>query len=291
MSTQEFTVTEAHHKTRLDVFLTRTVEGDLSRTFIKQLIEKNLVALNGESVSVHHKVRAGDIVTLTIPEAEEEGPLQAENIPLHILYEDQYLLALDKPAGMLVHPVRGKNTGTLVNALLHHCPQLSDANTAERAGIVHRLDRETSGVILAAKDNQTHIRLSRMFKKHRVQKKYTALVAGKVEFDEGKVEAPLGRDKKEFDKRWVSDAPDAREAVTFYKVLGRDRGHCRVALFPKTGRTHQLRVHMAWMGHPILGDTRYGGPNFKRLALHAQSIAFEHPIKKFYLEISVPSPF
>jgi len=292
MSTQTFTVTDEHHKTRLDVFLTKSAAGGFSRTFFKHLIEKNLVTLNGEPVSAHHKVRSGETVTVTIPEPDEkEGAPQAEKIPLNILYEDEHLLVINKSAGMLVHPVRGQNSGTLVNALLHHCPKLSDANTPERAGIVHRLDRETSGVILAAKDNQTHIRLARMFKKHRVQKKYIALVEGKVEFDEGKIEARLGRDKREFDKRAVSDTPDAREALTFYRVLQRSGEHSRVALFPKTGRTHQLRVHMAWLGHPILGDTRYDGPKFKRLALHAQSIAFEHPIKKFFLEISIPSPF
>ena len=291
MSTQTLTVTDAHHKTRLDVFLTKSIGADFSRTFFKHLIEQNLVSVNGEAVSVHHKVRAGDTVTVSISEPEEEEPLRAEDILLHILYEDEYLLAVDKPAGMLAHPARGQKTGTLVNALLHHCPKLSNANTDERAGIVHRLDRETSGVILVAKDNQTHIRLSRMFKKHRIQKKYVALVKGKVEFDEGKIDVPLGRDKDYFDKRAVSNGPNAREAQTFYRVLTRSGSHCRVALFPRTGRTHQLRVHMSWLGHPILGDARYGGPSFKRLALHAQSIAFEHPIKKFRLEISIPAPF
>ncbi len=279
---------------RLDVFLAQYVEQIPSRTFGRKLIDEGLVLLNGERVSPHHKVNEGDCVEVHMEDVEpEEMDVEPENIPLDVLYEDASLIVVNKPVGMLVHPVRGTGTGTLVNALLYYCKSLSNVNEEHRPGIVHRLDRETSGVILVAKNDQSHVRLARQFEKHKVQKKYIAIVKGWIEFDEGVVDAPLGKHPLHFDKRAVSfDETDSREAETSYRVIRRCKNNTTlVALFPKTGRTHQLRVHMKHLGHPILGDDKYGDKNsFPRLALHAQSIAFQHPIGKWPMEIFAPLP-
>jgi 23S rRNA pseudouridine1911/1915/1917 synthase len=241
----------------------------------------------------HHKILAGDEVVVELTEADVSwGNIKPENIPLDIFYEDQWLLVVNKPAGMLVHPVHGSRCGTLVNALLHHYQTLSDVNASFRPGIVHRLDRETSGLMLVAKDNVTHVRLARQFEKHRIQKRYLALVAGHIKFDEGVIDAPLGRHHVHWDKRGVSFDEEAKDAKTFYRVIKRfDKPVTLVALFPESGRTHQLRVHMAYLGHPILGDDKYGDRNsFPRLALHAQAICFLHPQTQCEIEFFSVAP-
>ena len=192
---------------------------------------------------------------------------------------------------MLVHPAQGIYSGTLVNALLFHCRQLSDFNGSSRPGIVHRLDKETSGLMIAVKDNQTHAQLARQFQKHKVKKQYVALVEGEVEFDEGIIDAPLGRHPVHHDLRDVQYNDAAKNAVTFYRVIKRHKGVTLLSLFPKTGRTHQLRVHMNHIHHPILGDAKYGRKgSFPRLALHARAIGFEHPHWKCFLEFSCRPP-
>ncbi len=286
---------EAHQAgLRLDVFLAQYIEQLPSRTVGRRLIEDGHVLLNGQRVRPHYKLSEGDSVELDLEKIEPNGmESEPENIPLDVLYEDPDLIVVNKPVGMLVHPVHGAGTGTLVNALLYHCKSLSNVNEAHRPGIVHRLDRETSGVILVAKNDLAHVRLARQFERHRVQKKYIAIVKGVIEFDEGKVDAPLGRHPSHFDKRAVLlDEPDTREAETLYRVIRRCKNNTTVvALFPKTGRTHQLRVHMKYLGHPILGDDKYGDrQSFSRLALHAQTIAFQHPSHKWLMEILAPVP-
>ncbi|HSV44070.1 MAG TPA: RluA family pseudouridine synthase, partial [Candidatus Bathyarchaeia archaeon] len=187
----------------------------------------------------------------------------------------------------------GRDSGTLVNALLYHCEELSDGSDDERPGIVHRLDRETSGVMIVVKNNETHVTLARQFEKHKVVKRYVALVKGCVEQDEGEIDAPIARHPLYFDKKTISyNAEQSKSAYTFYKVLRRfERSATLVALLPKTGRTHQLRVHMKHLGHPVLGDDKYGDArSFPRLALHAQSVCFWHPGYQSFLECSVPLP-
>ena len=278
--------------TRLDVFLTKHLTCVPSRSFVKKLIDFGHVKINEVRIKAHHKVVVGEEVHVEIPEDFLKPQyVEPEDIPLDIFYEDQYLLVINKPTGLLVHPATGIYSGTLVNALLHLSINLSDVNTDLRPGIVHRLDQETSGLIVVAKDNITHTRLAKQFQRHTVKKRYVALVDGEVAFDEGRVDAPLGRHPHHRQKRGVIFDSSAKDAVTTYRVLRRHKGISLVALFPKTGRTHQLRVHMRHLGYPILGDSKYGKKSsFPRLALHAQSIGFTHPHRKCTIEFATRIP-
>ena len=292
MQTHVLTVNEENRHLRLDVFLTKSLPDIPSRSFIKRLIESDGVTVNGKRGKANQKLFSDDEICVSLPDEEAvDERIAAENIPLDILYEDETLLVVNKPAGMLVHPAKGCYGGTLVNALLYHCQQLSDFNAEFRPGIVHRLDQETSGLLVVAKNNTAHMNLSRQFEKRRVKKCYVALVEGLIEFDEGLIDAGLGKHPRYFDKRAVVFDDSAKNAKTFYRVLKRFQNTTYVALFPKTGRTHQLRVHMAYLGHAILGDEKYGKKNsFSRLALHAQSLGFFHPGTTKYMEFSVVPP-
>ncbi len=280
---------------RLDRVLVRRLQGP-SRGFVGRLIDEEYVTINTKNVKAAHRLREGECVEVHIPRAWR-GPQRAdaEDVALDIFYQDPHLMVIHKPIGMAVHPTPGRLSGTLVNALLHHAVSLSDGSDPLRPGIVHRLDKETSGLILVAKDNVTHARLARLFQQRRVFKRYVALVEGLVEFDEGRIDAPIGAHVRFHEKKQVRyDHASSREAVTRYEVLERGRDRTLVALYPKTGRTHQLRVHMKHLGHPILGDTKYGkAESFSRLALHAQIIGFPHPWTKAYMEFvsRVPSLF
>jgi 23S rRNA pseudouridine1911/1915/1917 synthase len=217
--------------------------------------------------------------------------IKPEAVALDIVYEDEDIIALNKPAGMTVHPASGHYGGTLLNALVHHVGELSDVNGPKRPGIVHRLDKETSGVILVAKTNMAHARLAKQFEAHTVEKKYVAIVEGVVQFDEGVVQAPIGQHAKYHDMRCIAPEGEGKPAVTYYQVLKRHKDRTLIALFPETGRTHQLRLHMRHIKHPILGDDKYGHKGtFSRLALHAQAIFFVHPTNNDPMEISVPLP-
>ena len=290
-----FNVQAEQKNLRLDIFLTQNIPDIPSRTFVKKMIEEGRVLVNKKKVKAHYKTETSDRIEVDIP--EESLPLDSiepEDIPLDIFYEDDYLIVIHKPVGMLVHPAYGRAKGTLVNALLHHSARLSDVNAEFRPGIVHRLDEDTSGLILIAKDNQTHVQLAGQFKDHTIKKKYIALVQGEIEFDEGRIDAPLGRHFYYRDKRGVRFTDSAQEAVTYYRVIKCVRGITFVALFPQTGRTHQLRVHMAYLKHPILGDEKYGKKEtFPRLALHAQAIGFIHPQLNSFMEFSsqIPADF
>ncbi len=291
------TVDPQNRDLRLDVFLVKNIGNSPSRRLIKDLIDTGGVRVNEKQTKAHYKVCVADKITVRIPETDETAQdIKPENIPLDIFYEDKILLVINKPAGMMVHPARGKFSGTLVNALLSYCETLSDIDTS-RPGIVHRLDRETSGLMLVAKDDKTHRFLARQFKKHRIKKCYGALVKGDIEFDEGVIDVPIGRHPRHWDKRAVfSDASaelsGCKEAETLYRVLKRFDGRMTcVSLFPQSGRTHQLRVHMAHLGHPILGDAKYGSKDsFGRLCLHARSIGFQHPVTRRFVEFSSPMP-
>ncbi len=292
MPTRTFKVDPENSQVRLDVFLTEHLTEVPSRTFAQKLIAAGQVCVNQKKVKAHYKLSPGDEVTVEDFKIVSRQSLKAEDIPLDIVYEDDCLLLVNKPAGLLVHPANAANpSGTLVNALLHHCRKLSTVDEETRPGIVHRLDRETSGLVLVAKDNKTHAHLSEQFQSRQVFKKYLAIVEGVVQFDEGVVDAALGRDRRYYDRKRISFEDDAKEAQTYYRTLKRFKSRSLVALFPKTGRTHQLRVHMAYLGHPILGDTKYGKRHtFPRLALHAQAIGFLHPRTKQYIEFSVHTP-
>lgn len=295
MALQLIKVKQEDSKQRLDAFLAGIITDAPSRSFVKKLIDGGHVKVNESVVKAHHKVSEGEEVLVEIPE-DFLAPthIAAEDIPLDIFYEDDYLIVINKPKGLLVHPTTNCFKGTLVNALLNYSKNLSDFNTSMRPGIVHRLDKETSGLMLVAKDNITHTKLAKKFQRHEIKKQYVALVQGYIELDEGIVNVPLGRHVTQREKKAVKFDESAKESQTVYKVRKRHNGVTLVSLFPKTGRTHQLRVHMAYLKHPILGDDKYGSrSSFTRLALHAQSIGFKHPHSKIYVEFTslVPNEF
>lgn len=282
-------VDKENENLRTDVFLKKNLPEISSRSFIQRLIESGNVLVNSHKVKAHHKVCCGDKVEITIVEQKQQDILP-ENIPIDIFYEDADILVINKSVGIVVHPGAGQHSGTLVNALLHHCKELSNINDIVRPGIVHRLDKETSGLLLVAKNNTAHVKLARQFERRLIKKCYIALVQGKVEFDEGVVDVPIGRHPRHREKKAVVFS-EARESKTIYRVIKRFRNSSLVALYPKTGRTHQLRVHMAYLKHPILGDSKYGkSSSFSRLALHAQSIGFKHPRTLTFMEFCTKIP-
>ena len=291
MEQYEYKIDSAANRKRLDVFLS-TQQTEISRSRLKKLIVEGRVKVNGEVRPVGYKVREGDQVTIQVP-APVPLDTVAEPIPLDIIFEDEYLLALNKPAGIVVHPAPGHNTGTLVNALLHHCKDLRGIGGVERPGIVHRLDKDTSGLVLVAKTESSHKKLAAQFKKREIQKEYLAIVKGNVKKDKGKVDATIGRHKvnrKKMDTR----ASNGREASTEYQVIYRCKDWSYMKLWPKTGRTHQIRVHLASIHHPIIGDQLYGRKVSKlkisRQALHAHKLDLKHPILDSDLSFTAPLP-
>jgi 23S rRNA pseudouridine1911/1915/1917 synthase len=282
---------------RLDRLLAHTMP-DLSRSAAQRLVESGQVTVNGEPVKASYKVHAGDLVVITLPPILSTAPV-AEAIHLDIVYEDSAILVIDKPAGMVVHPAPGHPSGTLVNALLAHCPELA-GGADERPGIVHRLDRDTSGLILVAKTERARRALQRQFKDRSVHKSYLALLHGHVEPAWGRIEAPLGRDPRH--RQRMAVVPGGREAVTEYHVLERFAqqvgpvagDYSLVDAEPKTGRTHQIRVHFSSIGHPVVADAAYGRRRIAlpvaRQCLHAWRLVFKHPMTGHRLEMEAPLP-
>ena len=263
---------------RLDLFLARKFPKDFSRTRLKEMITAGLVLVNGKSVKPHYVVKEGDSVTLEIVERETMDT-RGEDIPLDILYEDQDILVVNKAAGMVVHPAYGNFEHTLVNALIHHTrEQLSSLGGTVRPGIVHRLDKDTSGVLVVAKNDFSHRSLAKQFKSHSLVKIYWAVVKGVVQHDELKCEEAVGRAFLNR-KKVVVKPSGGKEALTFFRVLERLKDATFIEARPQTGRTHQIRVHLASLGHPIVGDSLYGGgsPLIKRHSLHAASLEITHP--------------
>jgi 23S rRNA pseudouridine1911/1915/1917 synthase len=276
-------VTAEQAKMRLDMLLSEYAgENSLgfSRTILQKLIKEGKVFVNSKiQDKPHHKVAFGDNIQVIIPKKEKTGILP-EEIPLDVVYEDQDLLVINKPTNLVVHPAPGNPGHTLVNALLGRAVELSDVNK-NRPGIVHRLDKETSGLLVIAKNNSSHLNLAKQFAQHTIEKTYVAIVCGKVEFDEDVIEAPIGRDPLKRKNMAISYVGNTKYAKTYYRTLKRGNNFSFLELKPHTGRTHQLRVHLAYLGHPILGDTKYGkNKNFPRLALHAKEISFIHPATK-----------
>lgn len=276
-------------KQRLDKFLSENTE--FSRSRIKKLIESGHITVNGKKAEPSYKLKKEDKVDIDVPESEK-SELEAEEIPLDIIYEDKDILVLNKPRGLTVHPGAGNRSGTLVNALLHHYSgsRLPTIGGVERPGIVHRLDKDTSGVLLVAKNDKAHQSLSAQFKDRTIQKTYLAIVKGSPKKDEGTISEPIGRHPVNRKKMAVSQK--GREAITHYKVLKRFKNYSLVELRPKTGRTHQLRVHMKHLGHPISGDPIYneGDDSNHRLQLHAYKIRFLHPSTGKEMEFEAKLP-
>jgi 23S rRNA pseudouridine1911/1915/1917 synthase len=287
---REVTIAVADGGDRLDRVLADRLP-DTSRAQVQRLIKSGDVMVNGRPSKPAYQVEPGDVISIIIP-AELEEPIQAEAIPLDIIYEDAYLLAVDKPAGMVVHPAYGHTGGTLVNALLAHAPEVADVGGLERAGVVHRLDKDTSGVILVAKDEPTRAALQRQFKRRQIIKSYLALVEDRVEPREGVIEVPVGRDKR--DRKKMAAVRGGRQARTLYRVVETFPEHTLLEVRPHTGRTHQVRVHLAWMGYPVVGDSVYGRRRQRLLRsrhfLHAARITFEHPVSGKTITLEAPLP-
>ena len=276
---------------RLDAFLASSLDG-LTRSQATQLIESGEVAVNGRAVSKSYKLAGGEDIAVTLPEPE---PVEAvpQDIPLDVVYEDADVIVVNKPSGMVVHPAPGHPDGTLVNALLYHCAgTLSGVGGALRPGIVHRIDRDTSGLIIAAKNDAAHQYLSAQLADHTLARTYECIVVGKLREDRGTVDAPIARHPT--DRKRMAVVAGGREAVTHWEVIARYPGYTHVRCRLETGRTHQIRVHMAYIGHPILGDTVYGAkkevPGLTGQCLHAVGLRFLHPRTHEVVELSCPLP-
>ncbi|MFZ5639634.1 MAG: RluA family pseudouridine synthase [Bacillota bacterium] len=282
---------EGQRGMRLDVFLAAELP-ELTRSYIQKLVDDGHITVNGRGGKASYKVQPGDEIVVEVPEPEGLE-LTPENIPLEIIYEDSDVIVVNKPQGMVVHPAAGNYTGTLVNALLAHCNDLSGINGVMRPGIVHRLDKDTSGVIMAAKNDEAHLSLAGQIKDRTVVRKYMALVHGNITEPAGVVDAPIGRDPRER-KRMAVVTANSKPAVTRYRVLERFNGYTLVECRLETGRTHQIRVHMAYIGHPVVGDPVYGPRKspfaLQGQALHAAVLGFHHPRTGEYLEFSAPLP-
>ncbi|MFC5557990.1 RluA family pseudouridine synthase [Ureibacillus thermophilus] len=275
---------------RLDKALS-TIHEDWSRTQIAGWIEEGLVMVNGKEVKAKYKVKEGDVVEIEVPEPEELEVIP-ENLDLDIVYEDEDVIVVNKPKGMVVHPAPGHMTGTLVNGLMYHCKDLSGINGVLRPGIVHRIDKDTSGLLMVAKNDMAHNGLVEQLVNKTVTRKYTALVHGHIPHNKGTIDAPIGRDPKDRQKQAVVD--NGKEAITHFQVLERFGGkYTLVECKLETGRTHQIRVHMKYIGYPLVGDPKYGPKktiDFGGQALHAGVLGFIHPRTKEYLEFEVPLP-
>lgn len=289
------TVTEEFAGERIDKILVQQLNG-MTRSGVQRLLDNGDVTLNGKVIGKNYRGKAGDCMQVVIP-APEVLETKPEDIPLHIMYEDDDLLVVNKPKGMVVHPAAGNYTGTLVNALLAHCgDSLSGINGVIRPGIVHRIDKDTSGLLIVAKNDFAHQKLAAQIKVHSFTREYEAVVHGTVKEDEGTVDAPIGRHPVDRKRMAVilNDAKSARNAITHYAVLERFPGFTHVRLRLETGRTHQIRVHMAYIGHPVAGDPVYGPKKpvagLQGQCLHARLIGFVHPRDGRYIEIESPLP-
>ena len=277
---------------RIDKYLSEQLE-DMTRSHIQKLIKENVVRVNGMTVKSNFKLSASDQIEVEIPELKEPDILP-ENIPLDILYEDQDILVVNKPKGMVVHPAPGHYTGTLVNAIMYHCKDnLSGSNGVMRPGIVHRIDMDTTGSLLICKNDRAHQALAKQLKEHSITRKYHAIVHGRLKEDEGTIDKPIGRHPIDRKKMSVH-CTNGREAVTHYRVLKRFQQFTYIECQLETGRTHQIRVHMSSIGHPILGDQVYGPAKcpykLQGQTLHAKVLGITHPTTGKYMEFDAPLP-
>jgi 23S rRNA pseudouridine1911/1915/1917 synthase len=289
MTSFQHIVTEEQAKVRIDKLLSE-LNPEESRSQVQTWIVKEHVKVNDEIVKANYKVQVGDEVEWSIPEVV---PLEltAENIPLTIVYEDSDLLVVNKPKGMVVHPSAGHQGGTLVNALLYHCKDLSGINGVERPGIVHRIDKDTSGLLVVAKNDFTHVNLSEQLAAKKVNRVYEAIVHGEIPHSTGIIDAPIGRDPKDRQKMGIVD--DGKPAVTHFKVIESFPDYTHIECRLETGRTHQIRVHMKYIGYPLVGDPKYGPRKTMDIdgqALHAKVLGFTHPRKKKWMEFQADAP-
>lgn len=290
MKTYDFT-TECGNA-RVDKYLAVCIPK-MSRAHIQNLIKDGQVQVNGRAIKANYKLSQGENVRITVPDPVEPA-IEPENIPLDILYEDNELLVINKPKNMVVHPAPGHYSGTLVNAVMYHCQhQLSGINGVMRPGIIHRIDKDTTGSLLVCKTDQAHQMLAEALKEHSITRRYHAIVHGNLKSDTGTINSPIGRHPTER-KKMSTRAVNAREAITHYKVLERLGNYTYIECELETGRTHQIRVHMASIGHPILGDQAYGPAkcpfHLQGQTLHAKILGFVHPTIGEYMEFDAPLP-
>jgi len=288
--TRELTAATEHAGVRLDAFL--SADGALTRSQAARLIAEGRVRVNGKPAAKSARLSGGETVTVDAPQLRETA-LPPQDIPLDVVYEDDDVIVVNKPTGLVVHPAPGHPDGTLVNALLHHCgDSLSGIGGEKRPGIVHRIDRDTSGLIIAAKNDAAHLALSAQLKDHSLSRTYECLVTGNMKQDSGTVDAPIGRSSA--DRKKMAVVPTGRRAVTHWEVVARYPGVTHLRCRLETGRTHQIRVHMAYIGHPILGDTVYGAkkpvPGLTGQCLHAAGLRFVHPRTGEPVELHCPLP-
>ncbi|WP_409368280.1 RluA family pseudouridine synthase [Lysinibacillus sp. 38-6] len=289
MTQVSYTIEEQQQGERIDKAIS-SIQTEWSRTQISNWITDGIVKVNGETVKAKYKVKAGDVVEIIVPEAEPLDVI-AENLALDIVYEDADVLVVNKPKGMVVHPAPGHMTGTLVNGLMYHCKDLSGINGILRPGIVHRIDKDTSGLLMVAKNDVAHESLVEQLVNKTVTRKYTALVHGHIAHDKGTIDAPIGRDQKDRQKQAVVDK--GKHAVTHFQVIERFGDFTLVECRLETGRTHQIRVHMNYIGFPLVGDPKYGPRktiDFGGQVLHAGVLGFIHPTTAEYMEFEAPLP-
>ena len=291
MDNFEIIAEESDINKRIDVFLSKNLES-FSRSYIQDLIKKGKATIGGKTIKANYRLREGDIVALAIPKPE---PLEIlpENIPLDIVYEDNDVILVNKPKGMVVHPAAGHYSGTLVNALLYHCKDnLSGINGVLRPGIVHRIDMDTTGIIIVCKNDNGHQHIAKQLAEHSITRKYVAIVSGNIKEDEGVVDAAIARSKN--DRKKMTVDKDGKRAVTHFKVLERLNNYTYIECVLETGRTHQIRVHMSYLHHPLLGDEVYSNKKentkLKGQCLHAKVLGFIHPSTNEYMEFEAPLP-
>ncbi|MEB2357606.1 RluA family pseudouridine synthase [Bacillus pumilus] len=290
MNQVNIAVSEEQTSERLDKFLS-TTEPEWSRTQVQQWVKDGLIEVNGKQVKANYKVQAGDQIKVEIPEPEALD-VEAEAMDLDIYYEDADVLVVNKPRGMVVHPAPGHVSGTLVNGLMAHCTDLSGINGVMRPGIVHRIDKDTSGLLMVAKNDMAHESLVNQLVAKTVTRKYTAVVHGIIQHDTGTIDAPIGRDKKDRQSMTVTKE-SSKQAVTHFDVIERFEDFTVVECRLETGRTHQIRVHMKYIGYPLAGDPKYGPRktvDFNGQLLHAGVLGFDHPRTGEYLEFTAPVP-
>jgi 23S rRNA pseudouridine1911/1915/1917 synthase len=289
MTQVSYTIEEQQQGERIDKAIS-SIQTEWSRTQISNWITEGIVKVNGETIKAKYKVKAGDVVEIIVPEAEPLDVI-AENLALDIVYEDADVLVVNKPKGMVVHPAPGHMAGTLVNGLMYHCKDLSGINGILRPGIVHRIDKDTSGLLMVAKNDVAHESLVDQLVNKTVTRKYTALVHGHIAHDKGTIDAPIGRDQKDRQKQAVVDK--GKHAVTHFQVIERFGEYTLVECRLETGRTHQIRVHMNYIGFPLVGDPKYGPRktiDFGGQVLHAGILGFDHPATGEYMEFETPLP-
>jgi len=303
-----FEIPPGKKKERLDIYLTNSVEN-ATRSKVQKLIEAHLVTVNGKFVKPSYPVQPGDIIEAVHPITPRPEETEPEEIPLDIIFEDEYLIVVNKPAGMVAHPAYANYTGTLVNALLHHTAKLSNVNEPGRPGIVHRIDKNTSGLLVVAKDDWTHARLAAQFSKHTIEREYQAIVWGILKNRKGEINFNIARSKSDR-KKFAASETEGKKALTYYEVIEEFEFTSLIKLNLKTGRTHQIRVHLSAVNHPVFGDETYGGtkvvygsslPKIKsrvenllkimpRQALHAKTLGFKHPHTNEFMRFDTDLP-